>query len=67
MNGKQGGDPAKLADALIQLASEDHPPFRFVAGADAIAAVEKKADELLAQAKNHRELSSSLTIDAAKS
>ncbi len=67
MNGKQGGDPAKLANALVQLASEDQPPFRFVAGADAIAAVEKKAYELLAQANNHRELSSSLTMDAVKS
>jgi NAD(P)-dependent dehydrogenase (short-subunit alcohol dehydrogenase family) len=67
MNGKQGGDPAKLASALVQLAGEDHPAFRFVAGADAIAAVEKKADELLAQANAHRELSSSLTMDAVKS
>jgi NAD(P)-dependent dehydrogenase (short-subunit alcohol dehydrogenase family) len=67
MNGKQGGDPAKLASALVQLAGEDHPPFRFVAGADAIAAVEKKADDLLAQANANRELSSSLAIDAVKS
>jgi NAD(P)-dependent dehydrogenase (short-subunit alcohol dehydrogenase family) len=67
MNGKQGGDPEKLADALVRLASEDHPPFRFVAGADAIAAVERKANDLLAQANSHRELSSNLAIDAAKS
>ncbi len=66
MNGKQGGDPAKLASALVQIASEDHPPFRFVAGADAIAAVEKKANDLLAQANAYRELSSSLVIDAPK-
>ena len=26
MNGQQGGDPAKLADALVQLASRDEPP-----------------------------------------
>jgi NAD(P)-dependent dehydrogenase (short-subunit alcohol dehydrogenase family) len=26
MNGKQGGDPAKLADALLQVASENQPP-----------------------------------------
>jgi NAD(P)-dependent dehydrogenase (short-subunit alcohol dehydrogenase family) len=29
MNGKQGGDPAKLANALVQLASLDEPPLRF--------------------------------------
>ena len=27
MNGLQGGDPAKLAKALVQLASQDEPPF----------------------------------------
>ena len=37
MNGQQGGDPAKLADALVQLASQDEPPLRFAAGADAVA------------------------------
>jgi len=26
MNGKQGGDPAKLAEALIRIASENEPP-----------------------------------------
>src|SRR5207245_5128013 len=26
MNGKQGGDPAKLAEALLQVASQDQPP-----------------------------------------
>ena len=36
MNGLQGGDPAKLAKALIQLASQDEPPLRWVAGADAV-------------------------------
>ena len=40
MNGQQGGDPAKLADALIQLADQDEPPLRFAAGADAVGAFE---------------------------
>ncbi|MDB5027660.1 MAG: short-chain dehydrogenase/reductase, partial [Candidatus Eremiobacteraeota bacterium] len=65
MNGRQGGDPAKLAKALVQLASEDEPPLRFVAGADAVAAVEKKAKDLLAQVDACRELSSSLALDDA--
>ena len=60
MNGQQGGDPAKLASALVQLASRDEPPVRWVAGADAIATVEQKAKDLLAQADAYRELSSSL-------
>jgi hypothetical protein len=36
MNGKQGGDPAKLADALVKLASQSEPPVRWVAGDDTV-------------------------------
>ena len=45
MNGLQGGDPAKLAGALIQLAGQEEPPLRFAAGADAVATVEQKAKD----------------------
>jgi NAD(P)-dependent dehydrogenase (short-subunit alcohol dehydrogenase family) len=65
MNGQQGGDPAKLASALVQLAGRDEPPLRWVAGADAIATVEQKAKDLLAQADAYRELSSHLAHDDA--
>ena len=60
MDGQQGGDPAKLANALVQLAGQEEPPLRWVAGADAIATVEQKAKDLLAQVDAYRELSSSL-------
>ena len=63
MNGLQGGDPAKLAKALVQLASQDEPPLRWVAGADAVEELERKARRLLAQADAYRELSSSLAHD----
>jgi NAD(P)-dependent dehydrogenase (short-subunit alcohol dehydrogenase family) len=62
MNGQQRGDPAKLANALIQLASQSQPPVRFAGGADAVAAVENKANDLLAQVDAHRELSSNLAL-----
>jgi hypothetical protein len=65
MDGKQGGDPAKLAHALVELASLEEPPARFAAGADAIAAFEQKANDLTAQADAHRELSTSLAHDVA--
>jgi len=65
MNGQQGGDPAKLAHALVQLAGQDQPPLRFVAGADAIATVEQKAKDLLTQAGAYRELSGNLGYDDA--
>jgi NAD(P)-dependent dehydrogenase (short-subunit alcohol dehydrogenase family) len=62
-NGKQGGDPAKLAQALIKLESQDELPRRFLAGADAIATAEQKIAALQQQIDAYRELSSSLAID----
>jgi NAD(P)-dependent dehydrogenase (short-subunit alcohol dehydrogenase family) len=64
MNGKQGGDPAKLAAALVQLAGSDAPPARFAGGADAVKTFEDKADALRMQANAHRALSSSLAHSA---
>ncbi|MFD7205873.1 SDR family oxidoreductase [Streptomyces sp. NPDC059893] len=63
MNGQQGGDPAKLARALLTIADQTEPPLRFVAGADAIEGVEAKARELLAQAQASRELGGNLGYD----
>jgi NAD(P)-dependent dehydrogenase (short-subunit alcohol dehydrogenase family) len=63
MNGQQGGDPEKLARALVTIASEERPPLRFVAGADAIAAVEGKIAALQMQIDANRDLSSSLALD----
>jgi NAD(P)-dependent dehydrogenase (short-subunit alcohol dehydrogenase family) len=65
MDGKQGGDPAKLARALVQLAGLEEPPARFAAGADAVHTFKTKANLLLAQADAHQILSSSLSYDEA--
>ena len=65
MNGQQQGDPAKLAAALVQIVDQDDPPLRWVAGADAVAAVEQKAKDLLAQVDAYRGLSTSLALEAA--
>jgi NAD(P)-dependent dehydrogenase (short-subunit alcohol dehydrogenase family) len=65
MDGKQGGDPAKLAAALVQLAALKEPPARFAAGADAVDTFETKAQTLFDQANAYRELSSSLGHDDA--
>jgi NAD(P)-dependent dehydrogenase (short-subunit alcohol dehydrogenase family) len=56
MNGRQAGDPAKLAQVLVAIADQEEPPLRLIAGADALDAVEAKAHELLAQAKASREI-----------
>lgn len=63
MSGTQGGDPAKLAAALLKIASENTPPKRWMAGADSIATAEGKAKELQEQANAYRELSSSLAYE----
>jgi len=65
MDGKQGGDPAKLADTLVKLVALKEPPTRFAAGADAVQTLEAKGRTLLAQAQAHRELSISLAYDNA--
>jgi NAD(P)-dependent dehydrogenase (short-subunit alcohol dehydrogenase family) len=65
MSGQQSGDPAKLAEALMQLIAKDDPPFRWPAGADAVATFERKGQELIDQANAYRDLSSSLEVDDA--
>ena len=62
-NGKQGGDPAKLALALLRIAAESTPPLRFIAGADSIGTAEQTIATLQKQIDAFRELSSSLALD----
>ncbi|MEX8494288.1 SDR family oxidoreductase [Sphaerotilus sp.] len=64
MDGLQGGDPVKLANAIVALAGLETPPARFAAGADALQVFEAKAQLLMAQAEAHRALSASLDHDA---
>src|SRR5438874_8078674 len=62
-NGRQPGDPAKLARALVRVAGEQSPPRRFIAGADAIALAEQKVADLKAQIDAYHQLSTSLSLD----
>ena len=62
-NGRQSGDPAKLAQALLTIASQEPPPRRFIAGADAIATTQQKIADMQAQIAAYRELSVSLDFD----
>src|SRR5690348_8971018 len=65
-NGRQAGDPAKLAQALLTIAGQQPPPRRFLAGADAIAVAEQKVADLQAQIAAYRDLSTSLARDEVK-
>jgi hypothetical protein len=62
-NGRQSGDPTKLAQALIKISNEKKPPRRFLAGADAVTTAEQVAATLQKQTDAYRELSSSLAYD----
>ena len=62
-NGRQPGDPAKLAKAVLTIAGEEKPPLRFLAGADAVAAAEQVATTLQQQANAYRELSSAMAFE----
>lgn len=60
MNGRQGGDPAKLASALVMVSGLEQEPLRWMAGADAVASAKEKANLLLAQADAHLDPSTNL-------
>jgi len=59
-NGQQSGDPAKLAQALLTIMDQQHPPQRFFAGEDAVGTAEQVVNTLKEQADSYRDLSSSL-------
>lgn len=61
-NHQQPGDPAKLADVIVQLAAHDSPPLRFAAGTDAVEAIAAKLEALRAEFDQWRDLS--ITTDA---
>ncbi|HEY3408619.1 MAG TPA: SDR family oxidoreductase [Propionicimonas sp.] len=63
MNGKQAGDPAKLAASLIKVVELDEAPARWVAGADAVEAITQKGHTLIDQAGALLELSTGLDVD----
>jgi NAD(P)-dependent dehydrogenase (short-subunit alcohol dehydrogenase family) len=66
-NGKQGGDPAKLARALVTLITDqNNAPLRFIAGADSIESAEKKVATLQQQIAAFRDLSTSLAFDETR-
>ncbi|HEV3050700.1 MAG TPA: SDR family NAD(P)-dependent oxidoreductase [Longimicrobium sp.] len=63
-HGQQAGNPKKLAQALLTIASQQPPPRRFLAGADAISTTEQKIADLQADNESTRQLSTSLAFDA---
>jgi NADP-dependent 3-hydroxy acid dehydrogenase YdfG len=56
MDGNQPGDPAKAAQAMIQVVASDNPPLRLPLGADAIGAIETKLESVKADVDTVREV-----------
>src|ERR1700686_1534530 len=56
-NGRQPGDPAKAAAALLHVASLSKPPLRLLLGSDSYAAAEKSAVDKTESDRNWKDLS----------
>ncbi len=61
-NGKQPGDPARAAAAILALASMEEPPIRIVLGSDAYAAAEKNDLAKLELGRKWKDLSCSTDL-----
>jgi NAD(P)-dependent dehydrogenase (short-subunit alcohol dehydrogenase family) len=55
MSGHQLGDPAKLGDAVVKLASSSDPPAHLVLGSDAMHLIAQKLDDLRAEIEASKE------------
>jgi NAD(P)-dependent dehydrogenase (short-subunit alcohol dehydrogenase family) len=64
-NGRQPGDPAKLAEAIVRLASEAEPPLRFLAGAFAVNTADAKLAAMRMELDRWRGLAVSTDRDNA--
>jgi NAD(P)-dependent dehydrogenase (short-subunit alcohol dehydrogenase family) len=64
-NGRQSGDPARLAQAIVLVANEQPPRRRFIAGADAIGSAEQKVADLEADIALNRKRFISLDLAEA--
>jgi NAD(P)-dependent dehydrogenase (short-subunit alcohol dehydrogenase family) len=56
-NGRQPGDPAKLAEAIVSLAKTDEPPLRFLGGSVAVVVAEEKLASMRNEFHRWRQLS----------
>jgi NAD(P)-dependent dehydrogenase (short-subunit alcohol dehydrogenase family) len=65
-NGRQPGDPAKAAAALLRVVSLAEPPLRLLLGSDCYAAAEKSALEKLESDRRWRDLSLSTDYSSSE-
>ena len=65
-NGRQPGDPAKAAAALLHIASLSEPPLRLLLGSDSYAAAEKSALDKIESDRHWKDLSLSTDYSSDK-
>lgn len=63
VDGRQQGDPMKLAAAVVAVADMSDPPIQLLLGPDAYAAVTTRMDETRADMEAYRELTFSTNFD----
>jgi NAD(P)-dependent dehydrogenase (short-subunit alcohol dehydrogenase family) len=63
-SGKQPGDPAKAAQAMLQLVASDHPPAHLLLGRDAITLVREKLGVLKSEIDAWEQVSLSTDFSA---
>ena len=66
VDGRQRGDPAKLAEAIFELARMDDPPRQLLLGPDAYQAVTQRLTEQLQEIERFRELSCSTDLESTQ-
>ncbi len=64
-DGKQPGDPAKAAEAMIAAVESDDPPMRLLLGADAIGLWEKKQAAVAADLARWRAIGEATAFEGA--
>ena len=65
-DGKQPGDPAKAADAMIAAVESDDPPLHLLLGADAIGIWEQKQAAFTGELARWRAVGEATAIDGAE-
>lgn len=64
VDGRQQGDPQKLASLCVAVADMAKPPRQLIAGPDAYAAIGARMDEIRAAMERHAELSKATNLEA---
>jgi NAD(P)-dependent dehydrogenase (short-subunit alcohol dehydrogenase family) len=63
-DGRQPGDPARLAQAVLTLVAMPDPPIHLAMGPDAYAAIKARTEEMLAAMEQNKALTISTDFDA---